>query len=385
MTESGHGRPAPRSRPPADGGLGEGIALERAGPHGRNGQRRFILGVATGALALLGAIGVLTVVVDPYGFVGSAVFPTAILSDRATKACLAERLSVPPRLVVYGSSRAMKVDPAFVSRRTGLTSFNAAVSSATPADAWAFANFLHDRFPGAGTRVLWLLDVESFRARPLDPGLLETPALARYFSASARVRARLDSVWTLFSWQAAQDAFRVATLHAASAATRVPCTYRTNGVTEYAPNGLRQWDFHDLAQARGTSLSAGINQSITQYRTIYTSGYPWLARAPERWFERTLAAMHAWGERPVIVLTPVQPKLLRVIGPLGWQRRHNDVVRYLRHEKAHAQFELLDASRIATFGGSRRAFYDGVHMTAPNARRLVAWVIRRSGRALARN
>jgi hypothetical protein len=348
------------------------------GPSGSRGQRRFVAGILTGTIALLGCVGAFNALIDPYGFVGSAVFPTAILSDRATKACLAERLPAGPKLVVYGSSRAMKVDPAFVSRLTGLTSFNAAVSSATPADVWAFANFLHDRFPGLHSRVVWLLDIESFRARPLDPGLLETPALARYFSASAQANARINSIWALLSWKAAQDALRVATSPRASAATRVPCTYRTNGVTEYAPNGLRQWDFHDLAQARGTSLSTGIGQSITLYRGIYTNTYPGLATAPRRWFERTLRAMHTWGTRPIIVLTPVQPKLLRVIAPLGWQRRHTQVVRYLRGLAQRIPFELLDASHVATFGGSRRAFYDGVHMTAPNARRLAAWLVRRS-------
>jgi hypothetical protein len=367
------------------GSEGHGVAEGQAGPRGPHGQRRFVVGVVTGVLALLGCVAAFNAVVDPYGFVGSAVFPTAILSDRATKACLAERLPVAPHLVVLGSSRAMKVDPAFVSRLTGLRTFNAAVSSATPADAWAFANFLHDRFPGAITHVIWLLDVESFRARPLDPGLLETPALARYFSASARVQATLDSAWSLLSWSTAQDAFRVATSQAASAATRVPCTYRTNGVSEYSPNGLREWDFHDLARARGAGLSSGIDQSISEYRSIYTSGYAGLAPAPRRWFERTLRALHAWGVRPVIVLTPVQPKLLRVIGPLGWQRRHDQVVRYLHGLARLVPFELLDASRIGTFGGSRLAFYDGVHMTAPNARKLVAWVVRRSGRALARS
>jgi hypothetical protein len=118
---------APGSRMPPPAG-------EHPGPSGPRGQRRFVAGVLTGTLALLVCVGAFNTLVDPYGFVGSAVFPTAILSDRATKACLAERLPVGPQLVVYGSSRAMKVDPAFVSRLTGLTSFNAAVSSATPAD-----------------------------------------------------------------------------------------------------------------------------------------------------------------------------------------------------------------------------------------------------------
>jgi hypothetical protein len=78
----------------------------------------------------------------------------------------------------------------------------------------------------------------------------------------------------------------------------------------------------------------------------------------------------------------VQPKLLRVIGPLGWKRRHQEVVSYLHAVAKRTPFALLDASRVATFGGSRRGFYDGVHMTEPNARRLVAWAIRRTGTTL---
>jgi hypothetical protein len=348
------------------------------GPSGPRGQRRFVGGLLSGALGLLACVGAFNAVVDPFGFVGSAVFPTAILSDRATKACLAERLRSAPQLIVYGSSRAMKVAPAFVSRLTGLTTFNAAVSSASPADVWAFANFLHGRFPGRPARVIWLLDIESFRTRPLDPGLLETPALARYFSASAQASAKIDSVWTLFSWKTARDAYRVATSHRASIATRVPCTYRSNGVTEYTPRGLRQWDFHDVARARGASLTASVDRSIAQYRGVYASGYPRLSPTSQHWFERTLRVMHAWGIRPIIVLTPIQPKLLRAIGSLGWWRRHADVVRYLHSVQKRVPFELLDASEVATFGGSRRAFYDGVHMTPPNVRRLMTWVVRHS-------
>ena len=84
----------------------------------------------------------------------------------------------------------------------------------------------------------------------------------------------------------------------------------------------------------------------------------------------------------MIVLTPVQPKLLRIIGPLGWQRRHRDVLRYRHTVARRTPFALLDASHVTTFGGSRRGFYDGVHMTEPNARRLVAWAIRRSATTL---
>jgi hypothetical protein len=349
------------------------------GPFATGHPLRFAVGVLAGALAIIAVVVAFNVTLDPYGYVGSSVFPTAILSDRATKACLAERLHTAPRLVVLGSSRAMKVDPRYLTTRTGLPAFNAAVSSGSPADAWAFANFMHDRFPAAHQRVLWLLDVEAFRSKPLDPGLMDTPALSRYFSSGSQLRARLGGAWTLLSWHTAQDSWRVldATISGkASAATPVPCTYRTNGVTEYSPRGFRRWDFHDLARQRGTSLAASIGGTVAQYRAIYRTGYPTLSRTAEGWFQHTVAALNTWGERPVVVLTPVQPRLLRAIGPIGWNRRHAEVVRYLEGLRRQYGFDLLDASRISTFGGSSTAFYDGVHMTVPNVRLLVNWALR---------
>ena len=364
---------------------GSEVSPSPPGPAGASTQqRRFAVGALLGTVIVLASVGTLNAIVDPYGFVGSAVFPTAILSDRSTKACLAERLHTAPRLVVYGSSRAMKVEPSFLRRKTGLASFNAAVSSATPADAWAFANFMRDRFPQDRQRVLWLLDVESFRPRPIDAGLLETPALARYFSASTRATAALDGLSRLLSWSTTKDSFRLATSARASAATPVACTYRSNGVTEYSPNGFRAWDFHDRARSRGVKLADAIGATVKEYRAIYTSGYPELATESKLRFERTLGLMTAGGTRPVIVLTPLHPQLLRAIGPIGWTRRHADVLRYLRRLQTRFAFDLLDASRIATFGGSPRAFYDGVHLTEPNVRRMIDWALTRTRGSLPR-
>jgi hypothetical protein len=67
--------------------------------------------------------------------------------------------------------------------------------------------------------------------------------------------------------------------------------------------------------------------------------------------------------------------LLRAIGPLGWNRRHAQVVTYLRQLRTRLAFDLLDASHISSFGGRAGGFYDGVHMTVPNVRRLVAWAV----------
>jgi hypothetical protein len=354
-------------------------------PPAKSGSaRRFLLGLVFGATLLSGSVTALNVLADPYGYAGSGVFATAILSDRPIKACLEQRLPRAPSLVVLGSSRAEKVQPSYLQRRTGLQGFNAAVSSATPDDAWAFANLLHARASGATQRVVWFLDIESMRAHPIDPGLLDTPSLAQYLTRSATFHARLRSAWSFMSWTTALDSWKSvdATLfrsaHPLSSRT---CTVHTNGVTEYAPDGYRRFDFHDVAVRRGMTLARSISISLAEYRKIYR-GDTRLSHAAEQRFEQTVAAMNAWHTRPIIVLTPVHPAFARAIGPLGWTLRHRQLVSYLRSLQPRLQFDLLDASNIGAFGGTSRDFYDGVHMKVANVHRLLDWIIRRAGRDL---
>lgn len=350
----------------------------------RGSARRFLLGLVLGLVILSGSVTTLNVLADPYGYAGSGLFASAILSDRPIKACLEERLPYAPSLVILGSSRAEKVQPSYLQRRTGLVGFNAAVSSATPDDAWAFANLLHDRAAGATQRVVWFLDVEAMRARPLDPGLLDTPSLARYLTRSAAFRGRLRSIWSFGSWSTLLDSWK--SIHAtvfgsAHAMSTRTCTIHTNGVTEYAPDGYRRFDFHDVAVRRGMSLARSIAITLAEYRTIY-SGVTRLSPSAEHRFEQSVAAMNQWHTRPIIVLTPVHPRFAREIGPLGWALRHRQLVSYLRSLRPRLKFDLLDASNIRTFGGTPGGFYDGVHMKVANVHRLLNWVIEKAVRDL---
>ncbi|MDX6369117.1 MAG: hypothetical protein QOH15_848 [Gaiellales bacterium] len=350
----------------------------------RGSTRRFLFGFVMGLLLLGASVTTLNVVADPYGYAGSGIFATAILSDRPIKACLIERLPRAPSLMIFGSSRAEKIEPSHLQQRTGLVGFNAAVSSAGPDDAWAFANLLHQKAAGAQQRVLWMLDVESLRARPIDPGLLDTPSLDRFVRQSSALHGRVQSLWSFVSWHTALDSWKSvdATLFGnAQPLSRRTCSIHTNGVTEYAPDGYRSFDFHDVAVRRGLSLARTIGITLSEYRTIY-QGDTRLSPTAERRFEQTISTMNSWNIRPVIVLTPVHPKFARVIGPLGWTLRHRQLVTYLHSLMPRLSFDLLDASNIKTFGGTSRGFYDGVHMKVTNVRRLLDWVVSKARRDL---
>jgi hypothetical protein len=311
--------------------------------------------------------------VDPYGRLGTALFPTLIPTDRPVKVALVRRLTRPPQLLVFGSSRALKVDPAYLRRKLGLPGFNAAVSDGRPEDAWAFLAYLHERFPRSRPHYLWFVDVESFRSGP-DTGVLDTPELARFVPWEKRWRQRLDGVVPLLSWKEARASWRV-----------VRKTWLGPGIplenTAFAPNGFRRFDVHDAAFARGRTLAQELRASEALYSRVY-GRYRRLSPTQQGYFERALAQMDAWGAPPVIVLTPVHPAMRRTLGPLGWRERRRQVLAYLHELRRRHRFELLDLTSLSSFGGSPHDFYDGFHLTLPNVHRMLDTIVRRERRAL---
>ena len=288
------------------------------------------------------------------------------------KVALVDRLRRPPDLIVFGSSRALKANPAYLRRKLGETGFNAAVSDGRPEDAWAFLNLLHARFPRSHPHYLWLVDVESFRGSP-DPGLLDTPALARFVPFRERWRQRLDAAMPLLSWQEAR-------------ASLGSCAGRGSGRRSGSGARLRAERLPALRHPRRrlrprTHARAGARASEALYASVY-SRYRGLSPVQMRYFERTLARMDAWGEPPVIVLTPLHPAMRRALAPLGWTKRRQQVLEFLAGLRARHRFEFLDLTLLSSFGGSPDGFYDGFHLTLPNMHRLLDAVVRRERNAL---
>jgi hypothetical protein len=333
--------------------------------------RRFVLTMALVSLAVLAGVAAFNLLVDPYGTMGTGLFPTAIWTDRLEKVDLSSKQVKPPQIIILGSSRAMKLEPAYLTKRTGRPAFNAAVSSGRPEDAWAFANLLHDEYPGTHQDYLWMLDLEAFRDMPIDPALTTQGRLARYFPGSVRRGTRLRTITWLFSWKTARDSWRV------FRKTLAGVQPDRNG-NVFTSDGWRRYDYHDARTQQGATLASALRFSIHQYADTYTSGYPGLAHAPQHYFENTLGAMNRWGSSPVIVLSPMQPKLSRAIGPLGMWARRREVLAYLHRLQQRYRFTVLDMTSIKSFHGSPRAFYDGVHMKVANLRRMVDAVLART-------
>lgn len=313
--------------------------------------------------------------------VGSAWPRPAAAAPEATrteKVRLFDKLAQAPQLLVLGSSRAMRADPAILGRLTGLSAFNAAVSSGTCADTWCFLHLVADRFPSApAPRVLWLLDVEQFRARAIHPWLLSVSRLAQYIPAQF-LPATGATGRTPMPPGAPHRAVAVDAARPAADAAATGYGYRRI----YDPDGYLRWAPVDYKAAHGWTLASGLADSIKKYRGIYPRGFKAVGAMP-CWFVReSIQMLNQKGVRPVIVLTPYQPRLLAFIAGRGWPGRHQQVLDFFGSLRPSCDFVLLDMTRLNSFGGRPTEFYDGTHGRVGLMNRLVRAAARRADSAL---
>jgi hypothetical protein len=338
--------------------------------------RRFVTWLLSGVVGLLVVVFAFNAVVDPYGTLGTGLFPTVTPQDSSAKVQLLEALKQPPQVVVLGSSRAMRIEPSYIAQKTGLRSFNAAVRSGTPLDAWAFANFIHDYFRGAPPRYLWMLDINAFQYQSpaIHDNLFHTPQLSRYFPTADRNSLSLSDLWTMLSWQTTRDSLRSVRADIRGLPPVVKRDRRAPG--EFTPDGGRAiGDFGDPNVGSGAGLDVRIKATAKEAEAEFAK--PAFSAEPRRYFERTLAAMNSWGIQPVFVLTPIHPTLHKLIGPLGWDKRHQKVLGYLASLHSKYRFTVIDMTSTATFGGTPDGFYDGSHMKVANLRLMLDAVIAR--------
>lgn len=284
-----------------------------------------------------------------------------VLTDRTVKLRLLDKQTVQPRLLIFGGSRAARIEPARFERLTGLPGFNLALQNGRPEDAWAYVNLLHERDPQAPIQIVWFLHVEAFRKQGLSPGLIQEPELSRWFPPElvAAERAKLPR-------------------------TEADLPKGTDlALTQFASDGVVVRNRYDIAAEKGRTLKHALAWSIDTALKRYATSSPALYARSTQYFEQTCSLLSELGTTQTVVLTPMHPKLLAAVRKAGWNARHREVMTYLRRQQAAYGFTLLDFSELSTIGGDPHAFYDGFHFRRANARRLVDAVVAHSPQAFA--
>ena len=186
--------------------------------------------------------------------------------DRSFKADLYEEMPSVPRVLVFGGSRSLRMDPATIKRETGLTAFNFGFHNGRPEDVWAVIDWALDSHPDEPPAVIWCVQATTLADVPMNGGLIVDQRLSQAFPQSL-IDAKMS--WAMkqpkrnflsgrrygfdgMLWWNVYDARREAGLTLQQVPRRLPCREaghggQRQGPPEHARHGLLRED-HPVAE-----------------------------------------------------------------------------------------------------------------------------------------
>ena len=263
--------------------------------------------------------------------------------DRSFKADLIDELPEPPRLVIFGGSRATRFEPPYFLEQAGLPAFNCSVQNCRPTDAYAFATYLFSRAPDVKLDCVFAVQTATFADATLHAGLLYDERLAAAFPGDLVERQK-------------------------ELAGR-PKIKEVLGNNRFTARGQLVRNSYDIRRAMpGYSFSRHLDSYIRRLLPKYTWTGPTRETRSRYYFEKTMRLFNAHGVVPAVVIMPYHPRALRAFDEVGFGKKMAVLRAYLRDARTRCDFRVLDLLTVASFGGRTGWFYDGAHVTRENSR-----------------
>jgi hypothetical protein len=320
----------------------------------RGPERRMALhffGLILGCLVL---VGLGNWVINPWGLYPLHLMVSRVGNQRYPKCALLRRCQPPPAQLVLGSSRSQCFEPRWLESRTGLRTFNLAVSGGRPEDFLALYRFATEEARAPVRSVVLGLEMTAFSGCEVNYPVLESDSTLRRFVPRRPVWVQgLSQLSLLLSRKQAEDAW-VTLCHALGSG---PAGYRPlqsdgyelPGVDRLRPN----WT---LAQ----KIHADLN--ITPGKTD---------PGAFRDLARLLSLLDRQGVQTRIVLMPMVEPLWQAWRRNGYGPQEERVHAQIRRLAARYHARFADFSHVQSFGGDPKEFRDCVHATVVNGQKMI--------------
>lgn len=325
----------------------------------------------TAALCVL--VATFNAVVDPTAQLGTGVLDPVAAGPRDRAVKLELLAATRPDLVVLGSSRTKKLDPAWLGGERGV---NAAVVGGDLFEARVFAAYAAAR-PDPPQLVVGV-DVEQFRDSSLHgSGFLAVPGLAPLARAEAAdadgtLGDALDRAERLLlSMQvtrASLASVRARLARTAHAARRDDATQR---LEEYLPSGVlasdARWEQH--AARLSARTPARVAAVVAEYEETYLQLRDTLdADAVDDLRALASVASEAGAPAPLVYVTPAHPRFASGLADAGRDRRLARVRGVLEQLERDRAIRLVDCS--SCIEADPRLWIDATHPSPLGMRQL---------------
>lgn len=328
-------------------------------------SRAFLRRFGLGTVTLLGLLLGLNLAVDPRAAFGTGWVPPGVVPHRDLRVRgLQDPFRPPPALVVLGSSRAWKVEPAFLEARTGLTAFVAGVDDARTEDHLALVRWLLAG-PHPPRALLLQLDLPAVHETlPASPQLLRQAVLRPFLPEDIPWRDHLEPYLDALTHAALLDSLR------ALRVARLPTPPEIDVVV--GPDGFVTYRLRERALAAGHfDLGHHVRETTDHFLGVYR-GFQELSARRLAYLVELLDLAAARGVALRVFVPPLHPDQERALrASTAYPRLMPRFLRFLRRACAARGVPLFDGTRLESFGGDPALFYDGLHMREENNRRLL--------------
>ena len=312
-------------------------------------------------------------VIDPMRHFGGHWFPQTVPVPVGDKLPLFDRYqeAAPVTGLILGSSRSMFLPPELLDGLTGLRFFNAGLFGGLAEDDLAFYRLLLER--GARPAVL-LIGIDDFSLNDFQPVRDETLsnyALARQISPAANgPLGHFLHVARLYHESMSLDML-VDSCRAIG--QRISPSEPLNF---FHPDGRLSYPTRDRQiEARTYDLERAVRNDFNYVSILHDTRF--LSPRRTRYLEALLSEARERNTKVRMFVPPYHPELVSAMrnDPVAW-RHHSMALEYYRSLEARFGVRFTDYTNETSFGGTPRAWYDGVHYSMDNAIKLIRQSVR---------
>lgn len=326
-----------------------------------------VIGVS---VAMFVAIAATNFVVNPYAQYGGTWIEPLVQTSRATKVQLLTSTKTAPEGLILGSSRVLKLEPAYLQEKLGHDFFNAGVNYGKPEDFLAMLRLYQSHVGTLPRTVVLGLDVHGFSPTlPMDARLLSNQHLAGEIQELIPLDDRFNRWKELLSWQQTTSSLKSLKRWVKNETDESP-------IESFCDDGLLVYHQREREIAEGTYDFAGaLDYNKHEYRQLF-AGYDKLSAERIETLKTIVDTCASNGSRLIIFMTPMHPELINHLSDTSYAARQAELKEHLAHKASLGRFVFNDLSTVQTFNGDAGQFVDGIHPLESNTRKMIDLMVR---------
>lgn len=324
-------------------------------------SRRFtwvFLILLLGGLATTAAVAVL---VDPFQVFGTGRVPTDVVNERILKPEFFLQAAPPPRAIVLGSSRVLKIDPSCVAELTGLPAFNFGLGNGNADDWRAIMSFIGEYGRAPVRELLIGVDADAFDTHT-DHRMEIAPYLSKYIGHAGL--SWDEATRLLFGEDAFESGLRTFGHYLRSV--------RNERWYYFRPDGLQFEAARDEQIRLGTySFEAATAKQVARIEGLAADRFDQLSPTRVASFQTIIRNAHASGATVDVFVPPMSTVLTRARSFSQIPQREADLDALLSQLERDGMLRYHRLAEVEDLGRDLTAFYDGGHMTGTTATRVL--------------